>query len=179
MGPPPNGKVWVRMYRQGFGDCFLLRFPGTNGGSCFVLIDCGVLLGTPGAEETMRNVAENIVSVTNGKLDLVVVTHQHWDHLSGFHDARSIFDNLTIDELWLSWAEDPGDDLACWLKEGHRRTVAALEGFWSALDKQPETQAERHQSLKKRLGHILGFFGIKDGVARGARTLNSSTLDRQ
>ena len=33
--------IRIRMYRVGFGDCFLLSFP-TNSGHAHILVDCGV-----------------------------------------------------------------------------------------------------------------------------------------
>ena len=57
LAAPPSG-VTVRMYRQGLGDCFLLAFPTAGGGRpYYLLIDCGVLQGTPDATATMKEVA--------------------------------------------------------------------------------------------------------------------------
>ena len=38
------------MYATGFGDCFLLAFPGEDGNPRYVLIDCGVHDRYPGEE---------------------------------------------------------------------------------------------------------------------------------
>jgi glyoxylase-like metal-dependent hydrolase (beta-lactamase superfamily II) len=70
----------IRMFRQGLGDSFLLTFPG-DAGEVHVLIDFGVLLGTPGAKARMQAVAKHIVTATGGKLDYLVATHEHWDHV--------------------------------------------------------------------------------------------------
>src|SRR5215472_4174819 len=75
-------KVRVRMYRQGLGDCFLLTFnPG--GDEKHILIDCGTL-GAKITNVKMPNVVADINKTTKGHLQLVVATHQHHDHLSGF-----------------------------------------------------------------------------------------------
>jgi hypothetical protein len=37
----------VRMYRQGLGDCFLITLPRKNAKPYYIMIDCGVILGTP------------------------------------------------------------------------------------------------------------------------------------
>ena len=58
----------VRMFRQGLGDSFLLTFPG-DAGDVNVLIDFGVLLGTPDAKAKMQATAGHIVTATSGKLD--------------------------------------------------------------------------------------------------------------
>src|SRR3954453_16039863 len=91
----------VRMYRQGLGDCFLVPLPRATGGPFHQLIDCGVLAGTPDAEATMTRVARDIAATTGVHLDIVVVSHEHWDHVSGFLQARGVFGGMTIDEVWL------------------------------------------------------------------------------
>ena len=83
--------VKVRMYRQGLGDCFLISLPREKEASFHVLIDCGVILGTPRAAAKMQAVVQNIHDTTGGKIDLLVATHEHWDHLSGFLQARELF----------------------------------------------------------------------------------------
>src|SRR5262245_52603576 len=98
--------VRVRMYRQGLGDCFLLTF-AHSGGKYHMLIDCGVLRGTEDAETKMRAVVTDIKEETGHHLNLVVATHEHWDHLSGFLQAGDIWDEITVDEVWLAWTEDP------------------------------------------------------------------------
>jgi hypothetical protein len=72
-------------YQVGFGDCFLLRFNYAGGLQKHVLIDFGTT-GLP--EATARAhlllVANDIAAQCNGKLDAVVATHRHADHISGF-----------------------------------------------------------------------------------------------
>ena len=36
----------------------------------------------------MTQVIENIVDDTGGEIDLLIATHEHWDHLSGFVQAK-------------------------------------------------------------------------------------------
>src|ERR1051326_7911445 len=93
----------VRMYRGILGDCFLIRH--RSGGEVFsMLIDCGVLQGVAGGRDTIRKVAENVRDECGGVLDLVVLTHEHADHLSGFGHAADVFfgDGLEIRRLWLA-----------------------------------------------------------------------------
>ena len=136
----------VRMYRQGLGDCFLLSFSDGDETS-HVLIDCGVLKGTPKAQERMQAVAENVRETTGGHVDRLVVTHEHWDHLSGFLQAQAIFDAVEVGEVWLAWTEDPEDDLA---KELRRRKKKRLQGLEAAAQLAAGKTAER-------LDALLGF----------------------
>ena len=126
----PSG-VTVRMYRQGLGDCFLLGFPTRSTQPVFMLIDCGVVMGTPDAEARMRAVVENIKQVTGGHLHVLVVTHEHWDHLSGFLQARDVFEQMQIDEVWLPWTEDPNDPQG---RELQRRRHSSIQDLSRTRD---------------------------------------------
>src|SRR5664279_819735 len=82
---PGRPRVKIRMYRQGLGDCFLIAIRrNTSPDPYLILIDCGVVLGTPDAGATMTKVVEDIVHESGGKIDLLLATHEHWDHVSGF-----------------------------------------------------------------------------------------------
>lgn len=154
----PASCVKVRMYRQGLGDCFLLAFPTRHGRRpCYMLIDCGVLLGTEDARGRMRRVAESLREATGGRIDVLVVTHQHWDHLSGFEQAREVFDELEIGEVWAAWTEDPDDPLA---RELGERRAAALRALHAAA------RSLRLRGAPDRAGSLeslLSFFGELDG----------------
>ncbi len=147
--------VRVRMYRQGLGDCFLLSFPRPAGES-HVLIDCGVLKGTGDATARIRRVAESILTTTGGRLDALVVTHQHWDHVSGFLQAEDIFNRLAVGEVWLAWTEDPGDDLASELAHRRRKAVAAVENAVTRLSGLAEASAQHNLAS---LNGLLAFQG--------------------
>jgi glyoxylase-like metal-dependent hydrolase (beta-lactamase superfamily II) len=69
------------MYRIGFGDCFLLSLPA-GGSLAHVLIDCGV--HSRGDIGTMQQIVDDIAQQTDKRLALVVATHRHQDHISGF-----------------------------------------------------------------------------------------------
>src|SRR5262245_29515980 len=71
--------VTIRMYRQGLGDCFLLRFPAAKRGAkpVYVMIDCGVFQGTDNEAQRLTQVANDIKQTTGGRIDLLVVTHEH------------------------------------------------------------------------------------------------------
>jgi len=78
-------KITVRSYQVGFGDCFLLIFKYDDKSEKFVLIDFGST-GLPDnfPKNQMLLVARNIMQRCRGKLDIVVATHRHKDHISGF-----------------------------------------------------------------------------------------------
>jgi hypothetical protein len=135
-------QVRVRMYRQGIGDCFLLTFPKKPSPS-HMLIDCGVLRGTQNSADWMKRVAANIRDTTSGRVDVLVVTHEHWDHVSGFIEAAQEFKNIKFGEVWLAWTEDPRHEGAATMRAGKEKARRALErakrklkGFRSAVSKE-------------------------------------------
>jgi hypothetical protein len=154
MTAPASG-VKIRMYRQGLGDCFLLAFAHGDGRPFYMLIDCGVLMGTEGAADKMRRVAESLRDSTGGRIDVLVATHQHWDHLSGFdpEQARAVFDQIEIGEVWVAWTEDPDNDLATRLRARRRAHLRALSGVARGL------RAASDDGKAGALEAILGFFG--------------------
>jgi beta-lactamase superfamily II metal-dependent hydrolase len=128
---PPSG-VKVRMYRQGHGDCFLLAFPGSNGQTVRVLIDCGY---KPGSNEDfglarIDDIVASIHEATGGRLDLVVITHEHQDHVNAL---APLFDKFEVGEAWFAWTEDPKDDLANELRKRHHDQLLGLVAARDAL----------------------------------------------
>jgi hypothetical protein len=158
MTAPASG-VKVRMYRQGLGDCFLLAFPTAGARPCYVLIDCGVLVGSPEARETMRRVAGSVRDSTGGRIDVLVATHQHWDHLSGFEQARDIFDRIEIGEVWVAWTEDPENDLAGRLRARHETALRALCAASRTLRATAPAGVAGGADRADALDAVLGFFG--------------------
>src|SRR3977135_2792335 len=69
-------RVAVRMYRQGLGDCFLVTLRREDGTPWRMLIDCGVILGTPDTTERLKEVIANLVADTGGPPDVLVLTHK-------------------------------------------------------------------------------------------------------
>ena len=106
------GRVTVRVYRQGLGDCILVRVKRAGHDDFKLMIDCGVALGTQDAGKIMTRVMDNLVADTQEKVDVLAITHEHWDHLSGFTQAPDSFAKLGVGAVWVAWTEDPKDDLA-------------------------------------------------------------------
>src|SRR6267142_404485 len=105
-------KVRVRTYRHGLGDCHLVSFSKPDKSLFHILIDCGVVDVTPEPEKVMAWLTQDIATETldskKGKpvIDLVIATHQHTDHLSGFRQAKAAFEKMVMKRLWLAWTED-------------------------------------------------------------------------
>ncbi len=94
-------------YRIGFGDCFLLRFEYGEDAR-HVLID----FGTSAAPEEMgsqtKQIAAHIKETCGAKLDAIVATHRHSDHLSAFAgDTWKVIAGLEPGLVVLPWTEHP------------------------------------------------------------------------
>lgn len=113
--PGPN-EVKIRLYGQGLGDCFLLAFPrpGHVDNPCYVVIDCGAAMSTPDRVGRAKKVVQDIQKATGGHIAVLAVTHQHFDHVSGFIDAWQEWNAIQVDTIYLPWTEageaDPGMD---------------------------------------------------------------------
>ncbi|MCA1397950.1 MBL fold metallo-hydrolase [Bradyrhizobium sp. BRP56] len=97
------------MFRVGFGDFFLLTVPTTGGASEHVLIDCGVHAQDLGS---IRDAVQQMANDCGSKLALVIMTHRHADHISGFATCSDIFSGFTVERVWMPWFEDPKNDKA-------------------------------------------------------------------
>lgn len=179
MTPPTKG-VKVRMYRTGLGDCFLMAFPRhgspTNSADAFyLLVDCGVYKGTPEPNNKTRigKIVADIRDATGGHLDVLVITHEHWDHVSAFHPSQSqaIFKEITLGTLWMAWTENLNIKLAKDLHDGRKAARAALT---HALEKMKGLNATNGTSDMVR--KILDFFGEEVDAADGHSEQTPSAL---
>lgn len=127
-------RVRIRMYQVGFGDCFLLSLeydaPLPDGrAERHILIDYGSTRSASDedghAPGLMGDVAPLIKEHTHGKLDVLVLTHRHKDHLYGFDVKASakVVRELNPGLILRPWTEDP--DLAA---EADGPAVAAARG---------------------------------------------------
>jgi len=110
---PVPTQVSLRMHQVGFGDCFLLTFGydralDDDRDERHVLIDFGSTRW-PDEDGDHVVVARAIEKRCGGKLDAVVLTHRHKDHLSGFGDpvAGPIIAGLKPRVVVRPWTENP------------------------------------------------------------------------
>ncbi|MFL6861537.1 MAG: hypothetical protein ACJ8DZ_00885 [Allosphingosinicella sp.] len=155
----------IRMYRVGFGDFFLLSVPtGAGGAMAHVLVDCGVHAHDLGV---MPAAVRQLKADTGGALALVIMTHRHADHISGFGSASDLFKTFTVERVWMSWFEDPKDDKALNIQAGLRATATHLQAAL-AMRAGPGDAQYAHMA-----GNVLGIG--KGGNAAALAMLHAFT----
>ncbi len=143
----PSGRVLsIRMYDVGFGDCFLLQIPRPDGQSTKVLFDCGTIKsGARPLKDVVKQVMDDLraASVADGKprIDVLVATHRHADHISGFADPG--WAGVEVCEVWMPWTEKPDDAKAAKIRELHKRLAAQLTSRLGARLQASADPAER------------------------------------
>jgi len=112
-GSPKPPKVRVQMFRQGLGDSFLVTFDYQGANERRMLIDCGTL-GNSVSKTKTANIADYLETLIGSgkKIDYLVATHEHQDHVSGFKKDLQPVLKGNVGQVWLSWAENPSDPLA-------------------------------------------------------------------
>jgi hypothetical protein len=101
-------RVSIRMYCLGTGDCFVLKFYKGSVKNAYytMMIDCGSCQGGP---KEFKPYIENLAAYVDNKIDLLVITHEHNDHVNGFAKCRDIFEGISIKAAWFAWTENPDD----------------------------------------------------------------------
>lgn len=101
-------KLLVRVFNVGLGDCIYCRIPKAHesGRDFHILIDCGTLSPTSLLVEAMAQLKPELPKIDGKRfIDLLVVTHEHKDHMTGF--GLKIWDDFRFGAIWMSAAMDP------------------------------------------------------------------------
>src|SRR6218665_527437 len=135
----------IRHYCQGIGDCHLLRFEKERGGPYWMLIDCGIHTSIKGGSKIIDDIVTDLYETTGGVIDVLVLTHEHTDHISAFRESADRFAPFTIGEVWMSWTESPTDPQAQELDRFKQQALKALSGvsrqLFAAADSDAATAA--------------------------------------
>lgn len=165
-------RVEVRMYCLGTGDCLVLKFFAAERCQFTMLIDCGSCVGS---RAEFLPYVQDLARYVEGRLDLLVVTHEHQDHVNGFAKCQAEFEQLEIGEAWFAWTEDPNDPDQLALDLLGKRQKARL-GLQVALDKlhanQQQIKAEQ-VNLKANRQALVALDAFLDGMD----TLGSVNLE--
>jgi hypothetical protein len=177
-------------YQVGFGDCFLLRFSYPQNVMKHVLIDFGTT-GLPEhtAKAHLLTVAKDIAMQCNGKLDAVVATHRHADHISGFATSNSgqssgdIIKSLKPDVVVQPWTEDL--KLAKDAKGPARSRGVGIRAAARTLLRMQEAAAHvvaavnaRERAFSKQVAAQLRFIG-EDNLSNPSAVKNLASMGKK
>lgn len=165
---PKKYRARVRMYRHGLGDCFLLTLPRKTGRPLQILIDCGVLARNQAEMEGLvGHIRDSVRGDKTGKaaVDIVVGTHEHKDHISGFNQARQLFnDDFDFKSVWLAWTENLTQKESQKLKAAKKNAIAKLQGL-AAMAQTGRLSLD--SEVLRSVGSVLAFSQDEDGTPTG------------
>ncbi len=164
-------QITLRCYNVGFGDCFLLTFHYAKAGSPqkdrHILIDFGSTSRPKPFEDDarhMKNIAADIGRACEGKLDAVVATHRHTDHVSGFAgQTGKMIAALAPDVVIQPWTEDPEAE-----EEGTApvndpgQAKQALAGSLRNMRELAAAVHEAHKGGTTEMDRQLAFLGLEN-----------------
>lgn len=150
-----NLTATVRMYRlHELGDCFLITFR-QGARTSRMLIDCGSFRNSAAAKARLGEIVDDIGAQLDGApLDVVIGTHQHNDHVSGFLHCEEAFRTIGVEQVWLPWLDDPQDALAREIGVRHNNLTQALY--------ETREKLQRISGRRRKPGiidDVLGFYG--------------------
>src|SRR5215471_4256013 len=161
-----KGQLRVRMYRIGFGDFFLVTVP-TGTGPAHILIDCGVHAANIG---TMDACVKDLAKETGGKLALVIATHFHADHLSGFASNYADFAKFEVGAVWITNRLDPGNSDA---SKFHAQVTSLANQVRLRLGARGD---QKDPSTAQALFKMQNALGIQMGAASAGGGSNAKAL---
>ena len=180
-GKAPKG-VTITSYQVGFGDCYLLTFhydPQPR----HVLVDFGTKLRSKVKfKADMVGTAQQIAQDCGGKLTMVVATHRHYDHISGFETKKTkdgpgdIIRGLKPDLVVQPWTEDPKiaeNATAPTADKSHIRSLANMQTLANAVAFDIDKVLRGRDSSTKELDYLGG-----DNITNRKAVENLMTMGR-
>ena len=157
-------KLLIRVFDVGLGDCIYCRIPKAHkdGRDFHILIDCGTLSSTEYLSNAITCL-KPLLPTIDGKrhVDLLVVTHEHKDHMTGF--GMKLWSELSFGAIWMSAAMD--------LKHPEAKRATKLHGFAAGA-------MERAVRLNMALGPPLMDLAAAMALNTAAMTTLRDTLPK-
>lgn len=157
-----GSKLLVRSYNVGCGDCFYVRIPNQDDGF-HILIDCGSKEGISSGvlDGAIKHLEEHMLPPVDGsnkkRLDLIVVTHRHEDHIKGF-DPK-FFKNIEIRNIWITAAMNA--------KHPQAKKSLALNAL---AEKEIMKLMDSGTAFSPEFKDLVGLYGIRNKGATEALT---------
>ena len=155
----PPSTVHIRMYDVGFGDCFLLHVPSANGVRK-ILVDCGsIKAGAKSLSKIVEQLVEDVKESDGvARIDVVIATHRHRDHILGFEDDA--WDGVEVGEVWLPWTENENDPEAVAIRD---HQIALAQRLQDALPHLPAANPGLADLTLNALANEKAMQTLRDG----------------
>lgn len=162
-------RVEIRMYRMGTGDCFTLKFMKGSTVSFKLMIDCGCWKGD---QNHVASFVSKLKDNINNKVDALVVTHEHKDHVYGFEACKDQFakGNFETKQIWMAWTEEDGNNSVETWKSDYgqkRKALARAAAKLKAAVESPDfaDQLGAHREPEKLLRGRRNFASVLAGFS--------------
>ena len=113
----------------------------------------------------MGQAFDNISTLTNKKLAVVIATHAHKDHISGFDKFGDRFSTFEIGEVWLPWTWDPNNSQALNMQKKQAALTARLAEYFALSAADPNTM----NAVNNLTGNEHAIELLKSGFGLGAK----------
>ncbi|MFN0214000.1 MAG: metallohydrolase [Saprospiraceae bacterium] len=126
-------KLLIRLYNVGLGDCIYVRIPAESPAKpdFHILIDCGTLGETQLVSKAIKDLETNMLPLNENsgkrRLDLLVATHPHKDHIIGFDPGT--FAKIEIANIWLSPIMNPNHGQNKNIRQLQSNTMEAIKSI--------------------------------------------------
>ncbi|EJT01467.1 MBL fold metallo-hydrolase [Rhizobium sp. CCGE 510] len=162
-----ENELLIRVYDVGLGDCIYVRIPGDSDSyndAFHMLIDCGTWSSETLLAAALKQLATELPTASDGvkkRLDLVVVTHEHKDHIAGFDPT--LWNEFAVGNVWMNCAMNPKHPQAGKTRKVRKVAETAMASLTSL-----------GPALSPRLAELVSVFEI--GNAGAMNTLRHALL---
>jgi len=149
-----GNQLLIRAYNVGCGDCIYVRIPGPNDGF-HILIDCGKKGDDVLLKKAIQHLATELPvgsKPAKRRLDLIVATHRHEDHIKGFDPT--LFDNIEVANIWLSAAMNPEHPQAEGVNTLHALATRAMREL-----------TDKGQAFSPEVEMLASMYGVSNDAA--------------
>jgi hypothetical protein len=157
-----DDKLLVRTYNVELGDCVYCRIPkatkvGGKVADLHILIDCGSMGPASNLTAAIQHLKTELPDAGGGKkrLDLLVVTHEHKDHIAGFDPE--LFADIKIGQIWMNAAMNPKHPQAEKSQSLQQKATVAMRNL-----------ASLNLALSPELQDMIAVYGIGNTAAMEA-----------
>ena len=131
----------IRMFRLGTGDCFVIKFLTGKTTLFKLMIDGGCWNGN---SRKISPFIKELKKYVNNKIDLLIITHEHKDHVHAFDVCEDLFtNNFEVKEIWMGWSENDNDPkVKEWKEKFGEKKKALFEATkkLKLINEKPETK---------------------------------------